>query len=204
VGSVSGEEINRGVASKVDVQYASFDPGMGVVAADRLRGSVLWIRRWGGIVSGCSVCRFLFSGWRMVEGYGLVLTSICQVIYRPITCLASKLYGVSQSLGPANEPSQASSPNADLYILQLLIFNTVLLPYQQPFFAQSARHIQTCSTFSHDEAQSSLIALPCTLRRHCFQNRTRPAQHFKRYAIRNPPPCYNNTFFGDEHITSYC
>jgi hypothetical protein len=33
VGSVSGEEINRGVASKVDVQYASFDPGMGV--ADR-------------------------------------------------------------------------------------------------------------------------------------------------------------------------
>jgi hypothetical protein len=93
----------------------------------------------------------------------------------------------SQSLGPANEPSQASSPNADLYILQLLIFNTVLLPYQQPLFAQSARYIQTCSTFSHDEAQSSLIALPCTLRRHCFQNRTRPAQHSQKVRYARSP-----------------
>jgi hypothetical protein len=93
----------------------------------------------------------------------------------------------SLSLGPANEPSQASSPNADFYILQLLIFNTVPLPYQQPLFAQSARYIRTCSTFSHDEAQSSVTALPCTLRRHCFQNRTRPAQHSQKVRYTRSP-----------------
>jgi hypothetical protein len=202
-------EVGVVVARVIDVSVygLSCDPGMGV------GWSMICLRvvAGGRCFSGSLVCRFCSAGGQCKgDIIGLMLTSMAShpTVRSPAWLASSCMESVRPSARTNRaKPSLFPERRSAVYFAASdLRLRLSCIPTTTTLSHQSHRCIKPCSAISHAEAHSHPPALPCTLRRLCStdepgrRNTPKGTLYAPSYPTTTTPP----SFFGDEHITSYC